>query len=124
MSDLSINAVVSNLILKYVIEPGFEDLANKIRSNAWCVLENLPDSEESNEDGQVMCEIVYVSSTDAIVRECYRHSEPFNPGVKQYNIHLSRWDEFFVHFHVDFYNFSEGGIPVTTRVGKIIVIDV
>ena len=103
-----------------MIEPGFEDLAKKIRSNKWCVMKNLPNSAEGNDDGKVMCEIVYVSITEAIVRECYQHSEPFNPGSGQYIIHLSRWDEFFVHFHVDFYNFrDESGIPLTTRVGKL-----
>ena len=109
--------------MQYVMEerPDFAALAENIRSHKWVIMKDLPGAEEeANEVGQYMCEVVHAHGEFAIVRVCYRACEPYTPSARQFVIHLSRWAEYFVEFHTDYYNFANinGGGGETTVIPK------
>ena len=117
-------SVIKRLIMQHVMEerPDFAALAENIRSHKWVIMKDLPGAEEdANEVGQYMCEVVHAHGEFAIVRVCYRASEPYTPSARQFVIHLSRWAEYFVKFHIDYYNFADAmgsTSPTTTVIPK------
>ena len=104
-----------------VERPDYAELVEKIQAAQWVIMKNLPNCDDEDENGHSMCEVVHAHGEYAVVRPCYLHSEAFNPGTEVHVIQLSRWSEFFVEFHTDFYNFGEiGGCgPATHRIDKV-----
>ena len=103
-------SVIKRLIMQHVMEerPDYVELAEKIRSHNWVIMKDLPDNDSNaNVIGRTMCEVVHAHSEFATLRPCMQDSEPYAPGFKVFIIHLSRWEEFFVEFHTDYYDFAE-----------------
>ena len=118
-------SVISRLIMQHVMKerPDFAALAEKINRRCWVIMKGLPGAEdEANEFGQLMCEVVHAHGEFATVRVCYRNGcmEPYQVGREVFVIHLSRWSEFFVEWHTDYYEmaFDLGGGGRTTVLGK------
>ena len=116
-------SIIKRLIMQHVMKerPDFVELAENINRRCWVIMKNLPGSEEEgNEFGQIMCEVVHAHGEFAIVRPCYGASEPYQVGHRQFVIHLSRWSEFFVEWHTDYYDFAgaTGTGGNTTRLEK------
>ena len=102
-------SVIKRLIMQHVMKerPDYVELAEKIRSHNWVIMKDLPDNQDGeNEIGRTMCEVVHAHGEFATLRPCMQDSEPYSPGFKVYVIHLSRWEEFFVEFHTDYYDFA------------------
>ena len=93
--------------------PDFVELAKRIRSHNWVIMKDLPDNQNvvgesnANEIGRAMCEVVHAHGEFATLRPCMQNCEPYCPGYKVFVIHLSRWEEFFVEWHTDYYDFAD-----------------
>ena len=116
-------SVIKRLIIQHVMKerPDFAALVEKIQSHSWVIMKALPGvQEEANDAGQYMCEVVHAHGEFTIVRVCLFNSEPYVVGSHQFVIHLSRWAEYFVEFHTDFFKFAEacGGGTSTTMIAK------
>ena len=77
--------------------------------------------EEADEFGHIMCNVVHAHGEFATMGVCFRNCEPYSVKSDTFVIHLSRWSEFFVEWHTDYYQIamSMGTGGSTTRLEKI-----
>ena len=113
---LDSSSVITRLILQHVKNErlDYAELVEKINNNRWVLMKELPGDDDQNAAGLSMCEIVHAHGEYATVRPCCKDSEAYFPGMGIYVIHLARWSEFFVQFHMDYYDFAEY-TPGTSR---------
>ena len=103
-------SVIKRLIMQHVMKerPDFLALAEDINRHNWVIMKDLEGSEEeANEFGEIMCEVVHAHGEFATVCVCFGSSEPYTSGQRTFVIHLSRWSEFFVEWHTDYYQFAD-----------------
>ena len=116
-------SVIKRLIMQHVMKerPDFLALVEKINWHNWVIMKDLEGTEgEANEFGQIMCEVVHAHGEFATVCVCFRDCEPYHAGRQVFVIHLSRWSEFFVEFHTDYYDLADamGGGATTELLAK------
>ena len=116
-------SVIKRLILQHVMRErlDYAALVEKIQSHVWVIMKGLPGMEEdANEAGEIMCEVVQAHGEFAIVRPCWAASEAYAVGHRQFVIHLSRWSEYFVEWHSDYYDLARhmGGGAATVVLAK------
>ena len=121
-------SVISRLIMRHVMKerPDYVEFAKTINCHRWVIMKDLPDNCDSlgesygNEIRRTMCGVVLAHGEFATIRPCLQNSEPYCPGFQVYVIHLSRWEEFFVEFHTDYYDFADatGGGTATELLRK------
>ena len=116
-------SVIKRLILQHVMRERLDcaALVEKIQSHDWVIMTGLPgEKEEENEAGQLMCEVVHGHGEFAIVKPTYSGDAPYQVGHRQFIIHLSRWSEFFVEWHTDYYDLAGhmGGGTTTELIAK------
>ena len=101
-------SVIKTLIMQHVQEdinnPQYRKLADEINKRTWVIMKEATFPGEDG--GNCMCRIIRAHGAYATLQNVADGCDPFAPGYKIVMIHLSKWSEYFVEFHTDFYELA------------------
>ena len=116
-------SVIKHLIMQHVQEdinrPDYRKLAEEINGREWVIMKGHVHNDNEPGSLNVMCRIINAHGEYATLQLCWENSEAYSCSPKIVVIHLSKWSEYYVEWHTDFYRFCEHmGSVGTTHIGK------
>ena len=102
-------SMIKKLIMQHTQEdinrPDYRELAETINQRTWVIMKEATFPGEDG--GNCMCRIIRAHGAYATLQSTMEDCDPFTPGHKVAVIHLSKWSEYFVEFHTDFYELAQ-----------------